>query len=286
MILDLEQTYYDVDNEINGIDKAELKSMLKLIRFKSGESKLSISEYIVLMILYHLGHSKNLKAFWYTQKFLPHFKMPSYNVFLTWVNRLEGLLVKLLSERLIKLTSLGMVDSTKIETCKSHYRGKTHRAATVGYTSTGKFFGFKLHLVIDDKKRIVSYSITDAKTHDLKPIKEGLLEGQEGIILADSGYVGREIYHELMAKNLTLVAKPKQSMLENIELGLGYLDWDRYKHLYGKRFKIERLFDFLKNKLSLNPSSYHSTKGLFTHIHSVLLTYQMLVLNQLKFFTI
>lgn len=114
--------------------------------------------------------------------------------------------------------------------------------------------------------------ITSGKTHDLAPIKNGFLNNQTGIILADSGYVSKDIYLKLMQKNLTLIAKPKNSMKENNQLGLGYLqDWNQFKFLYKKRTKIERYFSYLKENLNMVVNKLHSTKSLYTHIYRILL---------------
>ncbi len=52
--------------------------------------------------------------------------------------------------------------------------------------------------------------------------------GNIGKILADSGYVGKDVYYDLMEKNIYFIAKPRASMIANNQLGLEYLPgWDK-----------------------------------------------------------
>ena len=48
--------------------------------------------------------------------------------------------------------------------------------------------------------------------------------------------MGKEIYYEAMSKNLHLIAKPKQNMMENNALGMSYLpNWEKnFKQIYKK----------------------------------------------------
>lgn len=72
-------------------------------------------------------------------------------------------------------------------------------------------------------------------------------------------------------------------MMENIEFGLGYLDWKKYRKIYYKRTQIERYFAYLKENLNMKINKLHSTKALFTHIYSSLLAIALLVKKELKF---
>lgn len=285
-IIDIDTLFVNIDDEIKGLEN--IKEYLDLKRYKVNEVKMKPSEYLTLILLFRFGHNKNLKSIWHEHKYFKRDfpNMPSYNVFITWVNRLKNLLIYLLEKRLYKLQNeLGIIDSTKIETSRPYRRGKIHRQASRGYSSLGAFNGFKLHLLINKDNQICAYKITTASVHDISVVKEGFLDFQTGKVLADSGYVGREVYYNLMDKNLTLIAKPRNNMIENNELGLGYLpDWNlNFKKLYKKRMLIERLFDFFKDKLNLVVNKLHSTKSLYVHVFSTLLASQLLFNNELSY---
>ena len=62
-----------------------------------------------------------------------------------------------------KSTGINFVDSTPIEVCDNHriYSHKVFKGlAQRGKSSTGWFYGFKLHLVINDKGEILSFCLT------------------------------------------------------------------------------------------------------------------------------
>ncbi len=82
-----------------------------------------------------------------------------------------------------------------------------------------------------------------------------------------------------MEKNIHFIAKPRANMMENNQLGLGYLpEWDKdFKKLYKKRIPIERFFSYLKNNLNLKHYAY---------VYSALLAMQMMNLNLLKFYEV
>ena len=290
-IIDYTQLFVNIDDEIKLISSQDLKKYLNLKKFRLNQMKMSVSEYMTLILMYRLSSHRLLKGFWYDLQ--THYKkdfpcMPSYNVFITWINRLEKILTQLLNKRLHTLSQeLGMVDSTKLEVCKPYRNGKVHRAASKGYSSLGAFRGFKLHILINDKNQLCSYKITTGKVHDLNVVKEGLFDGHTGKILADSGYISKQMYWLLMEKNIQFIAKPKANMMLDNSFGLGYLpNWeDNFKKIYKKRMKIERLFDYFKDKLGLVLHKLHSTKALMTHVISVLLINQMLA-NQEIFFKI
>ena len=287
-ILNTVQLFVKIDDAIQSLSTDELKQYLDLKRYKKQEMRMFPSEYITLLLLYRFGYTKSLKATWDMYKRLNKTdfpNMPSYNVFITWINRLLKLLDYLIQRNAKALCSeLGIIDSTKLETTKPYRRGKVHRDATLGYSSMGEFRGFKLHVLIDEKGVVCQYAITPANVHDITPVKEGFLNGHTGTVLADSGYVSRTLYYKLMADNIRFIAKPKANMMENNFLGFGYLpDWgSNFGKLYKKRMNIERLFDYFKDKLNLVLNKLHSTKALFVHVVSTILANQIMKSGELE----
>ena len=273
------------------LTKKTIKEYLEVDKLKLSQARQTLPEFITQIILFKMKNMKNLKSFWYELKNASHNawpNLPSYSRFNIWVRRLGKFLTFLIKKNLSNLNqNLGFIDSTKIKVSELCYRGKSIKESTKGYSSTGEFFGFKLHVLISHKKEIINYSITPAKTHDLTPIKSGFLDGQTGKIFADSGYVSREIYYKLMEQNLTLIAKPKAVMMENNMLGLGYLpDWNIYKNQYKKRQNIESFFNVLKNNLGMVLNKVKTFNSLNVNILASILTYQLINKQQISFKTI
>ncbi len=70
----------------------------------------------------------------------------------------------------------------------------------------GWFFGFKLHLVINDKGEILAFKITKANTDDRKPVDE-LTQGLEGKLIGDKGYISSELFNQLYLRGLKFITR-------------------------------------------------------------------------------
>ena len=58
----------------------------------------------------------------------------------------------------------------------------------------GWFYGFKLHIIINDKGEILTFTITQASEDDRTPLKqERFLDKIFGKLYADKGYVGKDL---------------------------------------------------------------------------------------------
>ena len=94
-----------------------------------------------------------------------------------------------------KCTGISFVDSTVIRVChqKRIGRNKVFKdLATRGKSTMGWFFGFKLHIIINDKGEIINFLITQANVDDRKPLKDkSFVEKIFGKLYADKGYIGK-----------------------------------------------------------------------------------------------
>ena len=149
--------YVKICDEIlkENLTAQEIKKHLELEKLKLNQSKQTLEEYLTQMILFKSKNIKNLKLFWYQLTYCSNKawqNLPSYCRFNIWTRRLEKFLIILINKSLSHLNQgLGFIDSTKIEVSKVCYRGKSIKESRFGYSSTGEFFGFKLHVLIFDK---------------------------------------------------------------------------------------------------------------------------------------
>lgn len=101
------------------------------------------------------------------------------------------------------------MDSTSLDVCLNQ-RIASHKVfaglAERGKTSTGWFFGFKLHLVINDCGELLNVILTPANVDDRKPVPR-LVHKLFGKVFADKGYVSRTLY-ELLRKTLGSGSSP------------------------------------------------------------------------------
>ncbi len=106
-----------------------------------------------------------------------------------------------------KFTKTGIyyIDSKKVPVC-DNLRISSHRVfkeyAGRGKSSTGWFYGFKVHLVINNWGEIVSFDLSAGNRADnSKEILEKLLSHLKGICLGDKGYLKN--YGKIFMKKFT-----------------------------------------------------------------------------------
>lgn len=90
-------------------------------------------------------------------------------------------------------TGISFVDSTTLDVCDSH-RIQQHKVfegiAQRGRSSIGWFYGFKLHLVINDRGEILSFCLTPGNVDDRnRKVMAHLTKSLFGKLFADKGYV-------------------------------------------------------------------------------------------------
>src|ERR1700691_3091480 len=111
-------------------------------------------------------------------------------------------------------TGISFVDSTILTVCHAR-RIHSHRVfkkiAKRGKTSTGWFYGFKLHLIINDIGEILAYMLTAGNIDDRVPVPE-LTKGLLGKLFGDKGYISQELFLKLYEKGLEIITRLKKNM--------------------------------------------------------------------------
>lgn len=182
---------------------------------------MSKSEVITLMTLFHSGNFRNMKHFYlhYVQKHLRS-EFPqtvSYNRF-TELMQLAVLPMTIFLKTccLGECTGISFVDSTPIRVCKNKRikRNKVFKGiAELGKSTMGFFFGFKLHLIINDKGEILNFVITQGNVDDREPLKnERFIESIKEKLYGDKGYLSKELTNILFVDGLHLVTNIRNNM--------------------------------------------------------------------------
>lgn len=99
-------------------------------------------------------------------------------------------------------TGISFVDTTTLDVCDSH-RIQQHKVfddiAKRGKSSTGWFYGFKLHLVIHDCGEILNFCLTPGNVDDRNhKVMKHLTNDLFGKLFADKGYVSRKLFEDLL----------------------------------------------------------------------------------------
>jgi hypothetical protein len=127
-------------------------------------SRMKMSEIMTIAIYFHLSCYRAFK--WYYQKSIrgnmrEYFhKLVSYNRFVELMAMVAApLTLYMMKHGLGKCSGISFLDGTAIDVCDNR-RIHSHRVfenlAKRGKSSTGWFFGFKLHIIINDRGEIIA----------------------------------------------------------------------------------------------------------------------------------
>lgn len=236
---------------------------------------MSQSEIITIMIIFHLSGFRCFKHFYifYVQK---HMKddfpnTVSYNRFTELMqSNILPLTMFLKTCCMGSCTGISFVDSTPIRVCKNKRinNNKVFKdIAKVGKSTMGWFFGFKLHIVINDKGEILSFTITPANVDDREPLKnESFLKGIFGKLFADKGYISKQLEKILFVDGVHLITQLRNNMKNSL---MTLSD----KILLRKRSVIETVNDELKNMCQIEHSRHRSIGNFFTNLIAGLIAY-------------
>ena len=239
--------------------------------------QLAASEIMTILIYYNYSGYKNFQ--YYYQRcvltdltvFFP--QLCSYNRFLELIERVSlpmYVLGKLLCAKSQK-TGTYFIDSKKI-VVSDNRRIHSHKVfkgiANRGYSSTGWFFGFKLHLVINEIGEIMAFEITTGnKADNNQPLLKHLFHKLEGTCFADKGYLTK-LWEQLYENGLKLITKVKKKM-KNKLITL------KEKYILRKRAIIESVNDILITVFDLEHSRHRKPINAFTHMSATLVAYHL-----------
>ena len=150
------------------------------------------------------------------QTFNPSFsRLESYNRFVELEKDILLALTIFIKQVLLgTCTGISFVDSTPLRVC-CNQRIQIHKTfeglVTRGKCSRGWFFGFKLHLVINDKGEILNFMFSLANVDDKEPLRQGnFLKDIKGKLCADKGYIGQVLFREPVLEWNTIADKSEE----------------------------------------------------------------------------
>lgn len=79
----------------------------------------------------------------------------------------------------------------------------------------GWHFGFKLHLIINDKGELIAFKLTPGNVDDRKPVPE-MTEGIFGNLFGDRGYISQDLFEKLYEQQLKLITRYKKNMKQKL----------------------------------------------------------------------
>ncbi len=167
-------------------------------------------------------------------------------------------------------TGISFVDSTPIRVCnnKRIKRNKVFKdIAQVGKSTMGYFFGFKLHIIINDKGELLNFVITQGNVDDREPLKsKRFVNALKGKLFADKGYISKTLSGILFMDGLHLISTIRNNM-KNVLMEM------KDKIMLRKRSVIETVNDELKNMCQVEHSRHRSFANFITNMIAGLIAY-------------
>ena len=272
--------FCDVDDFCTNLEKYfQHYLMQEDVSPKLSPSKmLCLSEIMTITIYFHLSNYRNFKSYYneYVKTVLKGYfpKLVSYNRFVELMSEaFIPLLLYMAKYRLGKCTGISFIDSTTLDVCNNRriYSHKVFKGiAQRGKSSTGWFYGFKLHLVVNDKGEILSFYLTTGDTDDRNTkVMGSLTKNLFSKLIGDRGYLSQKLFEDLYSKGIQLITKIKRNMKNKLMVL-------QDKLLLRKRAIIETINDQLKNICQIEHSRHRSFSNFLTNVISGIIAYSFL----------
>jgi transposase len=235
--------------------------------------QLRMSEIMTIIIHFHQSHYRDFKAY-YLDHVCQHLRsefpnLVSYERFVILMPSVFGPLSAYLKSLYGRCHGVSFIDSTALLVCDNH-RIHTHKVfaslAQRGKGSMGWFYGFKLHLVINDCGELLACQITPGNVDDRAPVL-ALCQRLFGKLIADRGYISQSLFAQLLGTfGIQLITKLRKNMKNRL---LPWMD----KVLLRKRAIIESVVDQLKNISQIEHTRHRSPTNCFINIIAGLIAY-------------
>lgn len=243
---------------------------------RSYKNALSYGEIMTILILYNSSSYKCFKYFYldFALKNLRDYfpNMPCYDRFTAIQKKAFVPLLSFLLHicRKSRRTGLYYIDSTYLEVCKNQriYKHKTFKdIAQRGRTSVGWFFGFKLHITINQMGEIMNLNVTKGNISDSKATKS-ITKNLFGKLFGDKGYLGKELKKDLLKNGLELFTKVRKNMKSQTISKIN-------QFLLSKRGIVETVIGQFKTRYNMISTRYRSVSNYFMNIISAVIAYQI-----------
>lgn len=239
------------------------------------ENTMSKAEVMLIIILFHNSGYRCLKHF-YLEEVCKHMRhhfprVVSYNRFVELQRDVAIPLALFIKKVLLgKCTGVSFVDSTPLRVCKNqriHLHKVFKGIAARGKCSMGWFFGFKLHLICNERGELLNFMVTPVDVDDRKPLEyKNFVDFLFGKLVGDKGYISKGLFNRLFVDGIQLITKLKSNMR-------GALTTLSDRLLLRKRAIIETINDELKNIAQVEHSRHRTFDNFIVSLLGALAAY-------------
>jgi hypothetical protein len=175
------------------------------------------SEVITILIHFHQSHYRTFKAY-YTEHVQVHLSeefphVVSYSRFVALIPAMMVPILAYLQSRLGACTGISFIDSTSLEVCDPK-RISGHRVfaadARRGKTSMGWFFGFQVHLAVNDRGDLLACCLTPGNMDARTPVPH-MVKRLRGKVFGDRGYISAPLTQLLFEQGLHLITRLRKN---------------------------------------------------------------------------
>lgn len=270
--MSLVELFCDVDDFLPIYQRMLSSKQLGQHRRRGPKPTLCVSEIMTIVIFFHMTRHRDFKTYYnefvcvYLRDYFP--KIVAYNRFVELMPRVLGPLCAYLTSRYGHCTGLQFIDSTPLAVCHNK-RIKRHRVfaglAARGRSSMGWFYGFKLHLVVNEHGELLGCQVTAGNVDDRKPVPD-LSHQLFGKMFGDKGYLSADLFQKLFMNGLQLITNIRSNMQNRL---MTMED----KIMLRKRFIIETINDQLKNISQIEHSRHRSVHNFAVNLLAGLIAY-------------
>lgn len=227
---------------------------------------------MTIVIHFHHSHYRDFKHY-YCEHVLTHLRgeFPRAVSYQRFVELLPRILIPLLvyAQRCAgRCTGISFIDSTPLQVCHPR-RISRHKVfaglAARGKTSLGWFYGFKLHLVVNDRGELLTFRLTPANVDDRQPVPR-LARRLFGKLFGDKGYLSQALFTLLFDQGVELITNVRKNMKNRL---MPLTD----KLLLRKRSIIETINDQLKNISQIEHTCHRSVSNFLVNLVAGLIAY-------------
>jgi hypothetical protein len=242
------------------------------LRQRRRAGQLCVSEIMTIIIYFHQMRYRDFKTY-YTQFVQVYLRseFPQLVSYSRFVELMPSVLVPLcayLQSCYGECTGISFIDSTPVVVCHNR-RIRQHRVfatlAQRGKNSVDWFFGFKLHLVVNDRGELLACRLTAGNVDD-RVVVPKLIQRLWGKLFGDKGYLSQPLTQQLRQHGITLITKLKSNMKNRLILLSDKL-------LLRKRSILETITDQLKNISQIEHSRHRSLANFMVNLVAGLIAY-------------
>ncbi|PCS23268.1 Mobile element protein [Candidatus Enterovibrio escicola] len=229
---------------------------------------------MMIVIAFHQSGYQNFKTYYihFVCRYLTN-EFSELIIYTRMLKLIQGAMVPLysyLTHRQARLTGIALVDSSTLQVCHN-LRILRYQVCKCtekrGKGTIGSFYGFKLHLIINDQGGIISIKVTMANVDDKKPVSE-MVNELWACLYGDKYYISSPLERELADNGVTLITGVKRNKKPKMmEL------WNPL--MLRKRFIIEIVFDRLKNISQIKHSRHHNCISSMVNLLAGIIAYSL-----------